>query len=695
MAVVLLLMTVAQIVASCRVQIKKLKDTYRDEAGNLQTVTYTVKRDSKTGLYALYNKKGTKMQEAPDTGYNHYNDGVDSYAVYETEVGGNQYRINTSTGDYALYAAVDPEGDEALGGSAVNTFLLMFPRISEPDTTCLEIANQTGRYRVETTNGGSLLSVWYEGEWVPCQADVINRQAYVSLCVSCGYAIARQKLDLTDPAVPHHADGSVDYAAYGLEDVAATYTITSGEKQYTVLIGNLTVSGDRYYAKREDRDAVYLVDTDFAAVLEPVESLVTAAAIYPMTETTFPMVENFALYKVDGYNSETGDFSTSELVTAFSYQDLSLRQYTLYQTTPYVIPESISFLNGYSINDWNISELLLKLYQMQPLACKKLMPDFEDLEPYGLTENVLFLTFEYDIRANASGTGPYVRNSVLISQKRYDQELGQEVCYLYSTSPAQISDDLFGWGYDMVIAVDPYYLPFLEWGQSQWYLPNYYSGDLSYVRELHLTLGEKNYDFYLDNSKTDLSGGLSTENLEILCPQYDSPDHKLNYQVHTSQTTDTGEEKALDYTGAQNFKRFNAKLFQGEIEGDVDEAQFLAATGMTVAEFIAADTADDKCIAKIRYHMEDYAKDYNPYWKANNRRDIVLRFYEYESSGRKYLMTVEVLQRDANGNLVTNESGEVLTDATRANGLFYVNSASLGVLAGYAEDLLAKVLIPL
>lgn len=694
---VLALLIAAQIVAAGLVGRYTLKDVYLDENGERQTVTYTVKRDPATGLYALYNKQGKKMEAAPDNGYNNYKVNGQAVVVYDTEVGGNQYRINTSTGEFSLYAAVDVEDDEALNGSATNTRILIFPHLAEADISSLQVENDSGKFRVEKDSSGStVLSVWSGEDW---EAGVVgvDRQAYANLAVNCGYALTLEKLDLSAPSAPRKEDGSVNYAVYGLDPNAegnapAVYTVAGGGKSYTVLIGNLTVSGNGYYVKRADRAAVYIVDTGVAAVLSPVESLVTPMAFYPLGETTYPMVENFFLWKVEHYDFEEGQ-ADSQAITAFSYWDLSLREYTLYQIAPYVIPEQMELLAGYSINDSEISELLSRLYRVEYLACKKIMPELEDLAAYGLTENFHYLTFDYDIGASASG--PKVRNAVFISQKTYDEALGQEVIYLYSPAPAETEDPmLFDWGYDMIVAVDPYYFSFTEWEQSRWYSPYYFSTDIAFLRELHLTFGEKEYDFYLDNTKTDQSSGTSSENLEIVCPQYDSPDHKLDYEVHTVVPTDTGKEEALDYTGVRNFKRLMYKFFMATIEGDIDRAQFEAETGKTVEEFIASDVADDKCIAKIRYHLEDYAGEYNNYWQSNNRRDLVLRFYEYEPSGRKCLLTVEVLERDAAGNLILDENGEIFSDPTRANGLFYVNTASLGVLAGYTEDLLNQVLIP-
>ena len=694
LAGVLVLLIAAQIIAAGLVKIYTVKDTYVDENGAVQTVKYTVKRDPKTGLYALYNKKGEKMELAPESEGN-----AKSFAIYETESGGNQYRVNTATGEVTLYASVDTEGDEIAETGATKSRLLMFPRISESDFASLEVQNSTGKFRLQKEGSNVSLSLFTGEDWALCLTPV-DAQAFAYLRAQCAYTLTRQKLDLSSPAVPRLADGSVNYAAYGLDPTnaqnpPAVYTITNKSgNSYTVLVGNLTVTGEGYYVKRADHNAVYILDAYLSAVLSPVESLVTPTSFYSLGETTYPMVELFSFEKVISVDMETEE-SETQVIAQFTYQDLAEREYTLYQTTPYVNLNTEIF-NGYSINDLEISDLLARFYTIQYLACKKLMPDYADLADYGLSENCYSLSFYYNTGASEDGSGPYVHNWLLISQKTYDAELGQEVYYVYSPARAATENEmLFEWGGDMIVAVDPYYFSFVEWEQSRWYSPYYFSTDLAFLRELHLTFGEKQYDFYLDNSKTSQRGGLSSSNLEITCPQYDSPDHKLNYEVHTVVPSDTGGQTPVDYTGEKNFKRFMAKLFMGTIEGDVNRAQFQAATGKTVEEFIASDTADDQCVAKIRYHLEDYAADYNSYYDGNNYCDLVLRFYEYDSSGRKCLLTVEVLERDAAGNLILDEAtGEPLSNPTRATGLFYSNASSLGVFAGYAEDLLNKVLIP-
>ena len=720
LVVVIVALSVGLAVASNLVGIYSLKDHYTDESGAEHTVRYTVKRDKKDGLYALYNKKGEKMAVVEDNGFNNYtsnSDGV-QYLVYETDVSGNQYRINTKTGEYETYAVVDTEGDEVLGGTVVSTRVMMYPRIKQAETYSVEVTNESGTYKlyrktVENTaqnaktpyTSAVTVATWDGTDWNDSLA-AYDPTLYASLCVSCGYSLTMQKLDLTDPAAPKTGDGSINYASYGLAIVTdehgdvdysrspAKYTITKGaaaadgsfaptETAYTVYVGDAIVSGGGYYVKRADRDAVYIVAADIATtVLQPVESLVTPMIVYPMGVATYAMVNDFALAHVD--TLEPGETPTLKLITEFDYWDLTDRENTLYSSTPYVIPtgSEAALLQGYEIDSNSVNTVLYNLYSMKFLACKKLDPTLEDQRGYRLTTNVCFLTYQFNTTVQSGGSGPYILNNIVISQKTYDADLGQDVYYIYSQL------------YNMIVAVDPYYASFVEWEQSHWYNSSYFQNNIAYLREIHYTLGENQYDFYLDNSKTDQSKGPASDQVVITCPQYGKNDNVLSYSIHVDEPTDTGTVKPKDYTALDNFRRFYSRLLYCSIEGDVNAAEFKASTGMTVDEWIAADTADDRWVAKISYSIEDYAVisnnakdgDGNKLWTENNRRDVVFRYYEY-GSGRKYLLTVEILSYDTDGNPLPS-------DATHAHGIFYVGSASLGAIAGYAEDLLHERLIP-
>lgn len=727
LAAVIVALSVALAVANRLVGIYPLKDTFVNEAGEVQTVRYVIKKDKSTGLYALYNKKGEQMAVVEDNGFNNYtssSDGV-KYLVYETDVSGNQYRVNTATGEAERYAVVDTEGDEQLGGTVLNTRVMMYPRIAQADTYSVEVSNRYGNwsiYRKTVANTAADAKTPYTSA-VTVAVDGVDTRAsydptlYASLCVSCGYSLTMQKLDLSDPAAPRDDSGNIDYAVYGLVTVTdehgdvdytkspAKFTITKGETAadgsfvptettYTVFVGSAIVSGGGYYVKRADRDAVYIVSSDISdTVLKPAEALVTPQAVYPMGVSTYTMVEQFTFSEAD-YDSTEGKFRSTKPITEFSFVSLSERENTLYSSVPYWIPSgsTTQLLRGYNLNSNNVSTALANLYSMKFLSCVKLSPSADDLKTYHLEGNIHVLSFYFDPAIAKGGSGNYIPNLLLISEKQVgDPAFGQDVYYIYSVL------------YDMIVAVDPYYVSFAEWEQSAWYDPYFFQNNIAYVRELHYTIGGAQYDFILDNSATDQTNGTSSTDMKVICPQYTgSADHVLNYTLQVDEPTDTGTFKTKTYTALDNFRRFYSRLLWYTIEGDVNAAEFKESTGMTVEEFIASDTADDKSVAKISYRVEDYAatsntvkkSDGSPLYSENNKFDAVIRFYKYGTSGRKLLLTIEVVDEHA-------ADGTPVPDATKAQGNFYVLASPLanedpndGGILKYANDLLNKVLIP-
>ena len=727
LAAVIVVLAFSLLFVSNIVKVYTLKDTYVDENGITQTVKYSIKIDKDTGKYALYGKDGEKMPVVPDNGFNNYADG--SQLVYETR-SGNQYRINTATGEYKLYAVVDTDEGESLGGTRVLTRVMMFPRITMSETYSIEVTNRYGSYLIYRRNvakdeaGTSYTTAVTVRVGEDDMMANYDPTLYASLVVSCGYSLTDRKLDRNAPDLPRKEDGSVDYAAFGLETVytgeneidyeksPAVYTIRNavfaadgscapGDISYTVEVGSATPSEGGYYVRLRGRDTVYVVSSTIAdTVLQPVETMVTAAAVYPMTTTTYPMVERFNFGTIGNgrimemairyFQSEYPGTPTREVLDVildsdseilavtpiidFSFESLESRENTVYSSTPYVIPETSKrqLMKGYGVNNDAASTVLQNLYSMEFLACKKLHPDpTADFAAYGLDGNCHYLAFDYDPYVAKGGSGYYITNLIYISDQQYDETLGQKVYYVYSEL------------YDMIVAVDPYYLSFLEWDDAAWYSNSVFANNIAYVSELHLTMQDKQYDFYLDNSETDQSSGVSSSNLKVYCLQYNGNTAQdahgaklLQYEITDTWITDAGTEKSKTYTATDNFRLLYSRLLWYTFEGDVNPDEFRKDKGMTIEEFIATDTADDKSVLRITFHVDD---------GKGNVRDMAIRFYEY-GSGRKLLVTVEVAEPDG--------AGIVTYDATKAAGRFCVLATPLREAMNYADDLLNAKLIP-
>lgn len=153
-----------------------------------------------------------------------------------------------------------------------------------------------------------------------------------------------------------------------------------------------------------------------------------------------------------------------------------------------------------------------------------------------------------------------------------------------------------------------------------------------------------------------------TKNLLVYCNQYENGTaHKnlLDYTIVHTEKDDKGGTKTETIPALENFRQLYVNLVTLTVEGDLDEATFIETTGMTSAEYIKTHACD----ASISFSASDAAKNSNlytqdvfvqtnegekifeeQYWKANNKKDIIIRFYLCEEfSMRRIMMTVEVV----------------------------------------------------
>ena len=531
LAVAIVFLTAAVLIANQVVLVYHLTDEYVDEkTGEARSDRYTIKKQD--GVYKLFDRSG-KVMETTENGYTSSADNV-RYEVYVAETSGNQYLLNTSTGAYEVYAIVDydPESGETLGGTVKNKRVMMFPRVGQDNTYSIEVKNQYGSftfYRENYESGSTVkdskgnVKKSYSNSVLVKKGDREILAAYdpalfASLCVSCGYTLTMQKLDFTDPETPRLTDGSVDLNAYGLKDrydadgkltySPTVYTVTRGVKQsdegekpgymdpgdsYTVLVGDKILSGGGYYVQLSGRDAVYIVSSTIAeTVLQPVEALVTPALVYPMTVSTYVMVNDFFLATVADMSKidkddEEATKNNIKIKVLFDFVDLAKRQDTIYSSTPYWISQEngAGMKDGFVLNNDSVSTVLGNLYQMEFIGCKVLNPTDDDLKEYGLYENVYLLRFKYDPQVASGGSDEenWADNWVFISQKTEDGTY-----YAYSSM------------YDMIVEVDQSFFSFLEWSDSHWYNKYFFQQNIAYVKQMTMKYGGKTYDLTMDNT---------------------------------------------------------------------------------------------------------------------------------------------------------------------------------------------------
>lgn len=519
----------------------KIIEIYRYQ--DVDGTVYQIRKDS-DGVYGLYTKDKTPCD-------------INDDKLWLTAVG-TQLSINPESGEYEIYAVVDTQDTEKLG---FNRRVLMFKQLtydrsSTTDDTrviqSIEVHNAYGDMTFYRSNPNSnyFSILGYE-------STLFSTELFAQLSSGCGYTISSDRLK--NPV--RLADGTIDYAEYGLvpetrtvtdEDgntsevdyVPASYTVTTmlpdkdtGLSSYTVTIGDATVSGAGYYARYGDRDTVYILSSYNieAAVLVPIETLVTPMVIYPMSLNSYFDVEDFTLMAntdyeglyleiaaavtdmdlsgVDPADPETFPeglsdaisraldnmseqesqafdelynrllIEKSRIVTSFTYTDLDSRTDSLYSSVPYRM--ATEYMAGYQPESDNISTVLQNLYSMAFTACVRLDPTEDELDTYGLFEPAYRISFIYH---DTDGNSWY--NEFVISAKTEDGTY-----YAYSEF------------YNMIVSFDESAAPYLEWDDIEWYDHSYYSYNIAHLKEIEIsTYGEHITTLTTDNRASDHSG---------------------------------------------------------------------------------------------------------------------------------------------------------------------------------------------
>ena len=638
---------------------------YKDFDG----IEYTIKK--KKGEYGLY-KDGVICD-------------VDKDGYYLTDLG-TQLDVDPETGEYKIYAVVDTTGTEVVG---VGQRVLMFKQLTYDQSSTNDLSKVIKRIEVHNQKGEIIVNRGENNrfEVEDCPTAILVDELFAQLSVGCGYTISMQRLE-NPVRLP---DGSIDYSEYGLAPEVRTeknedgtdkadengnpvtydykptwYTVTTMTNEtYTVTLGDPTVSEAGYYARYEDRDTVYILSSANldAAVLQPVEALITPMMVYPMSLNTYFQVSNFtyrsdidhySIYRdmvkeVIGFDMDTvepdeeGNYSeevqakldeaskaiadmdekefakmydrlfkdNSRLVTAFSFIDMDQRTDTLYSSLPYMM--SSDYMEGYLPNSDNIGSVLQGLYSMKFDRVAVLSPNDEELEEYGLDMPAHDFTFTYK-----NAEGQEFDNHFILSGKTEDGKY-----YGYSEI------------YDMILVIDESQLTYLEWEEIDWYEREYFLFNIAHVQTIKLEgAGVKSpIIFTLDNSKSDQSKGMNSDKLEVY-----ANGQPMDY---TLTVTKPSGSQATE-TAAYNFRRFFQALLTASMEGNAE---------LTPEEMQAfRETPDGECLLKLTIHADD---------GKGSTANICYRFYRYTE--RKAYFTVEVLDS-------TSDTG----NPTEAQGVFYV-----------------------
>ena len=316
-------------------------------------------------------------------------------------------------------------------------------------------------------------------------------------------------------------------------------------------------------------------------------------------------------------------------MTAFTYIDMAERENTLESSIPYHM--ATEYMEGYFPNSDNISEVLYNLYATTFGGVVKLGPTEEDLAAYGLEDPAHILSFTY-----VDEDGGHHDNYVQISEKTEDG-----MYYAYAPD------------YQMIVSVEESSFAFLEWDTIDWYEREYFLANIAHCQSIKLEGAalDEAILFELDNSKSDQSDGINSDNMEIYYKG-----QLMDYSLVVTKPSGTQTTEKAPY----NFRRFYQALLTASVEGNAD---------LTEEEMAALRaTPDEECQLKLTVNLSDGEKT----------RYAVYRFYQYTE--RKSYMTIELL-----------DSPEDTGNPSDGQGLFYVSRTFCDKLIADAQRFIEGV----
>lgn len=595
--------------------------TYNDVDGTL----YYVKKSD--GVYALYNKNGEMCEKNSD-------------GRYVTALG-TLVDVDAESGECKEYAVVHTEGTEVRGyGSLVLMFKqLTYDKSSTSDMSAvirsIEIHNEYGSYTLERDENGDFV--------IKGHADTpYSKESFAQLAVACGYTLSSRRLETPKKL----ADGTIDYAEYGLAPQARTRTETDKDgneteityeyepawyiittetgESHKVFIGDMTVTKTGYYARYDGRDTIYVLGTsgitDF--VLGRVEDIVTPTIVYPMRDTDYFNVRDFVIYKDIDYSSiykelyeKYGELADSDefyddyqelfekyskKVCDFSYIQLEEREGTLNEHSPYL--SKLEYARGYYINGGSIDELTYSMHSPDFTRVVKLSPTDDELQMHGLYNAAYVVGFLYRT-TDDNGETVYYENFVEISEKSEDG-----VYYAYSST------------YDMIVEISEESFEFLEWDDTLWYDPSYIQANISYVDKIIIESSGGKYEFSID----------------------DSASKYMTYVEQSGSSLTVGEKKysvVKNKTTGQYYLSYNGSAINPIYTGDYLLTPIVYSKGQAEAEnylfseVVEVDADSDGTNDSVLYY-----------------------FYKVGYNSKEYSLVAQVVYTDFNGNRLGDDT---------------------------------------
>lgn len=298
------------------------------------------------------------------------------------------------------------------------------------------------------------------------------------------------------------------------EYTPAFYIVASKDgAKHKMIIGDRLVNGGGYYAQYENPDtgerkpAVYILPPTIKnTLLAPAKTIVEPMIAYPTTVNDYFDVSDFTIYKKNG--SGTDDYKD---IISFSYIDIAERENTVEGIHPYKFTKGQ--FTGFRPNYDNIDACLLGLMKVSINEIIKISPTAADKIAYGISTPKLDAdgNIEYDVDGNIKavynseykvtfyrthtgddGVKHKFLQTIYISEPNADGNYYVHTVIDFPEMPMSL---------DMICEVSKASLNFLVWDEYNWVYPRYLETNISYTKEVSISVPGCDYKFTLDHTK--------------------------------------------------------------------------------------------------------------------------------------------------------------------------------------------------
>lgn len=468
------------------------RNTWHDERGDGEK--YYIMQ--KGGIYVITDTDGMTLDKTEDG--DHFVTGF-----------GNIVDVDEKTGAVSYYAYVDTEDNEQIG---VGDRIIMFPHTEKASIQRIEVHNQKNSFTFErvTLSDGTSDFVIKGHEAIP-----YSPEKFTQLAVTCGYTLSMMKFTSDDVDKYGLAEyGLVDEVRVDEDGNEYNYSPTWFRltdikgNTHKVIVGDPIPSNAGYYVQYAGRNAVYVLSSNGMenGVLATIESICTPQISLGMSMNNYFDIDSFVIW--NDPTDFADPFTTKPLIT-FEYVDLSLRQNTELQYTPYYSFDELITTGEdgkedkidvtpkiSNVNEYTIDNVLQTLYLL-PTRTTGVSVATIDIDE----NNINDVLKEYGLDR------PAYRFFFIFQDVPHDiafSEMTENGTYYVMSGI-----------YDMIVEVDAEYFRFLEWNDAHWISKDFVPFNIAFLKELTVSAPGLDYKFICDNSNTDTSNGVSSTNLVV------------------------------------------------------------------------------------------------------------------------------------------------------------------------------------